>query len=173
MPNSNGNAELASQVFVQDHDEGYVLGAGVVPQSSTSADRSHCVRVDGEPQQQGGNTMTEDNEDLEIPEPKRDHRAKTNQAVDEVNANYALARRTLMKSLKACTIGTASFMDHAGPQPAPANTGAARKRPRSSFKTALQLARTFPSGALASQVCPYCYSTGYSSPGTRCSYCQR
>jgi hypothetical protein len=57
------------------------------------------------------------------------------------------------------------------PQPAPPNTGVARKRARSGFKTALQLARTFPYGVLASQVCPYCYNTGYSSPGTRCSYC--
>jgi hypothetical protein len=57
--------------------------------------------------------MAEDNEELEIPEAKRDHRAKTKRAVDEVSANYKLARRTLMKSLKACTIGTASFMDHA------------------------------------------------------------
>jgi hypothetical protein len=57
--------------------------------------------------------MAEDNEDLEIPEAKRDHRTKTKKAVDEVSANYKLARRTLLKSLKACTIGTASFMDHA------------------------------------------------------------
>jgi len=57
--------------------------------------------------------MPEDNEDLEIPEAKRDHRAKPKRAGDEVSANYRLARRTLMKSLKACTIGTASFMDHA------------------------------------------------------------
>jgi hypothetical protein len=42
---------------------------------------------------------------------------------------------------------------------------------RSSFKTSQELARPFPFGVLASQVCPYCYSTGYSSPGTRCSYC--
>jgi hypothetical protein len=57
--------------------------------------------------------MPEDDEELEIPKAKRDHRTKTKMAVDEVNANYKLARRTLMKSLKACTIGTASFMDHA------------------------------------------------------------
>jgi len=57
--------------------------------------------------------MPEDDEGLEIPKAKRDHRTKTKMAVDEVNANYKLARRTLMKSLKACTIGTASFMDHA------------------------------------------------------------
>jgi hypothetical protein len=58
-------------------------------------------------------------------------------------------------------------IDSSGPQPAPANTGVTRKRARSSFKTALQLARTFPFGVLASQACPYCYNTGYSSPGTR------
>ena len=57
--------------------------------------------------------MAEDNEDLEIPEARRDHRAKTKRAVDEVSANYKRARLALMKSLKACTIGTASFMDHA------------------------------------------------------------
>jgi hypothetical protein len=59
-----------------------------------------------------------------------------------------------------------------GLQPAPANTGFVRKSARSSFKTALQLARTFPFGVLAFQACPYCYNTGYSSPGTRCSYCR-
>src|SRR5579864_7629359 len=67
-------------------------------------------------------------------------------------------------------------------QPAPANTRVARKRPRSRFQAALDLARTFPFGVLAwryaciviagmpvllSQVCLYCYNTGYSSPGTR------
>jgi hypothetical protein len=57
--------------------------------------------------------MAEGNEDLEIPEAKRDHRAKTKRAVDEVSGNYKRARLTLLKSLKACTIGTASFMDHA------------------------------------------------------------
>jgi len=59
-----------------------------------------------------------------------------------------------------------------GLQPVPANTGIARRTSRSSFKNALQMARTFPFGVLASQVCPYCYNTGYSSPGTRCSYCR-
>ena len=34
----------------------------------------------------------------------------------------------------------------------------------STFKTALDLAQTFPFGVLASQACPYCYDTGYSSP---------
>jgi len=57
-------------------------------------------------------------------------------------------------------------------EPAPAKTRVARKTARSSFKAALQLARTFPSGVLASQACPYCYNTGYSSRGTRCSYCR-
>ena len=46
------------------------------------------------------------------------------------------------------------------------------ERGRVRYKTALQLARTFPFGVLAAQVCPYCYNTGYSSPGTRCSYCR-
>jgi hypothetical protein len=39
-------------------------------------------------------------------------------------------------------------------------------------KTAVQLATPFPSGFLHSSVCPYCHSSGYSSPGTRCSYCR-
>ena len=63
-------------------------------------------------------------------------------------------------------------IDSSIPRSVSANTGTARKTPRSSFKTALQLARTFPFGVLASHACPYCYNTGYSSPGTRCSYCR-
>jgi len=59
-----------------------------------------------------------------------------------------------------------------GPQTALPNTVPWRKAVRSRFKTAPDLARTFPFGVLASQVCPYCYDTGYSSPGTRCSYCR-
>ena len=51
--------------------------------------------------------------------------------------------------------------------------GFTRKVARSSFTNALELARTFPFGVLAPQVCPYCYNTGYSSPGTWCSYCRR
>jgi hypothetical protein len=47
-----------------------------------------------------------------------------------------------------------------------------RQGPRTSFKTALELARSFPIGVHGSQVCQYCYNAGYSSPGTRCSYCQ-
>jgi hypothetical protein len=43
---------------------------------------------------------------------------------------------------------------------------------RGALNTALDLARPFPLGVLASQVCPYCYNSGYSSPGTRCSYCR-
>ena len=39
-------------------------------------------------------------------------------------------------------------------------------------KTAVQLATLFPSAWLSSQVCPYCHCSGYSSPGTRCSYCR-
>jgi hypothetical protein len=57
-------------------------------------------------------------------------------------------------------------------QPGPRNTGFSRKSARSTFKTALELARTFPFGVLASGACPYCYNTRYSSPGTRCSYCR-
>jgi hypothetical protein len=59
------------------------------------------------------------------------------------------------------------------PQPVRPNTGFVRKAARSCVKTALDLARPFPPGVLASQVCPYCYNSGYSSPGTRCSYCRR
>jgi len=53
------------------------------------------------------------------------------------------------------------------PQPASPQSGFVRKAVPSNFKTALQLARTFPFRVLASRVCPYCYNTGYSSPGTR------
>ena len=49
---------------------------------------------------------------------------------------------------------------------------AGRRRADSKLKTALELARPFPTGILASQVCPYCYDTGFSSPGTTCSYCR-
>jgi hypothetical protein len=65
------------------------------------------------------------------------------------------------------------IMEGPGPQPARPNTGFAPQGARSSFKTASELARPFPVGIFASQVCPYCYNTGYSSPGTRCSYCRR
>ena len=61
-------------------------------------------------------------------------------------------------------------------KPSPLHTCERRVRAkgaRTSFRTALELARTFPFGVLASQACPYCYNTGYSSPGTRCSYCRR
>lgn len=47
-----------------------------------------------------------------------------------------------------------------------------RRRAIGALKTALDLARPFPLGVLVSQVCPYCYNSGYSSPGTRCSYCR-
>ena len=57
-------------------------------------------------------------------------------------------------------------------QPVPPNTGLARHGAASNFRNALELARTFPIGMLASQVCPYCYNSGYSSPGTRCAYCR-
>jgi hypothetical protein len=46
-------------------------------------------------------------------------------------------------------------MERTGPQLVPARTGFARKAARSTLKTALDLARTFPFGSLASQVCPY------------------
>src|SRR5215471_4231270 len=58
------------------------------------------------------------------------------------------------------------------PQHVTPNIGFVRKEAGSSFKTALELARPFPLGVLASQVCPYCYNSGHSSPGTRCSYCR-
>jgi hypothetical protein len=64
-------------------------------------------------------------------------------------------------------------LQRSGPQPSLATTVLAAKAARTKFKTALDLARTFPFGSLASQVCPYCYNTGYSSPGTRCSYCRK
>jgi len=52
------------------------------------------------------------------------------------------------------------------PQPTPPNRAFSRKGARSTLGTALELAPTFPFGVVASQVCPYCYNTGYSSPGT-------
>jgi len=61
-------------------------------------------------------------------------------------------------------------IERSEPHSTPPKIGFVRKAARSSFRTVLQLARTFPSGVLASRVCPYCYNTGYSSPGTRCSY---
>ena len=67
---------------------------------------------------------------------------------------------------------SAKRIDSSGPQPAPAKS-TPRKAVCASFKTARELAQTFPFGVLASQACPYCYNTGYSSPGTRCSYCRR
>src|SRR5215469_14259499 len=57
-----------------------------------------------------------------------------------------------------------------GPQPVPPNTAFVREGAGNRPKTALELARSFPIGMLASRVCPYCYNTGYSSPGTRYSY---
>jgi hypothetical protein len=58
------------------------------------------------------------------------------------------------------------------PRPVRPKIGLVPQGPLSSFKTALELARSFPVGVHGSQVCPYCYNTGDSSPGTRCSYCQ-
>jgi len=65
-----------------------------------------------------------------------------------------------------------SGVEKLGSQQVHPNTGFSQKGARRTFKTALELARTFPSGLLASRVCPYCYNTGYSSPGTQCSYCR-
>jgi len=62
--------------------------------------------------------------------------------------------------------------DRPAPHPARQDAVLVRQGACSSFKTALDLARPFPAGVLASRVCPYCYNTGISSPGTRCSYCQ-
>jgi hypothetical protein len=59
-----------------------------------------------------------------------------------------------------------------GPQPKATVPTLMRRGTVAILKTALELARPFPLGVLASQVCPYCYNTGYSSPGTRCSYCR-
>ena len=63
-------------------------------------------------------------------------------------------------------------MEKPGPQRMRPNTELVREGVGSRSKAALELARTFPFGLLASRVCPYCYNTGYSSPGTRCSYCR-
>jgi hypothetical protein len=63
-------------------------------------------------------------------------------------------------------------IERPAPQPASPNARFIRKAARSGFKTALDVAQSFPFGVLASQVCPYCYNTGYSSLGTRCSYCR-
>src|ERR1700741_286022 len=52
------------------------------------------------------------------------------------------------------------IVERAGPQLAPANTGFVLRPAGSSFKSALELARPFPNGILASRVCPYCYRTG-------------
>ena len=73
------------------------------------------------------------------------------------------------------SVGSRAFQQQvasSASQPLVPNTGLVRKSTRASFRTAPELARTFPFGVLASQACPYCYNTGYSSPGTRCSYCQ-
>ena len=56
-----------------------------------------------------------------------------------------------------------SHVERPGWQPLRPNTGFVRKG-AGRFKAALELARPFPLGVLASRVCPYCYDTGYSSP---------
>jgi hypothetical protein len=48
------------------------------------------------------------------------------------------------------------IIERPGPQPAIANTGFVPEGARSSFKSALELARFFPIGVHGSQVCPYC-----------------
>jgi hypothetical protein len=65
------------------------------------------------------------------------------------------------------------IIDRALQQPARPKAGFIRPGPPIGFKTALELARSFPIGVHGSQVCQYCYNTGYSSPGTRCSYCRK
>ena len=47
-------------------------------------------------------------------------------------------------------------LERLAPQTTPPKTGVARRAARTSFKSALQLARTFPFGVLASHACPYC-----------------
>jgi hypothetical protein len=64
------------------------------------------------------------------------------------------------------------IMERPIPQPVRPKIGLVRQGPLIGFKTALELARSFPVGVHGSQVCPYCVNTGYSSPGTQCSYCQ-
>jgi hypothetical protein len=64
------------------------------------------------------------------------------------------------------------IMERPFPRPVRPKIGLVPQGPLSSFKTALELARSFPVGVHGSQVCPYCVNTGYSSPGTQCSYCQ-
>jgi hypothetical protein len=64
------------------------------------------------------------------------------------------------------------IIDRPVSRPALPKIGLVPQGPLSSFKTALELARSFPVGVHGSQVCPYCVNTGYSSPGTQCSYCQ-
>ena len=65
------------------------------------------------------------------------------------------------------------IIERTGPQPARPSTRLVREGTGSSPKTALELARFFPIGVHGSRVCAYCYNTGYSSLGTRCSYCRR
>ena len=57
-------------------------------------------------------------------------------------------------------------------QPAAPNAGLVRKAPRSGFKTALGPGANVSFRAPGLTACPYCYNTGYSSPGTYCSYCR-
>src|SRR5947209_6452096 len=56
-----------------------------------------------------------------------------------------------------------SIMRRPDPQTQAPRAKLKRRGAGSTFKTALELARPFPLGFLASEVCPYCYNTGYSS----------
>lgn len=88
----------------------------------------------------------------------------------------ALASRPFSASIARApepSRATQRIIESPVPQLARQSTGFVQKSPRSSFKTALELARSFPIGLHGSQVCQYCYNTGYSSPGTRCSYCAK
>ena len=61
------------------------------------------------------------------------------------------------------------IIEKRGPQLVAPHTASVRKGTGNSLKTTLDLAQSFPVGVLASQVCPYCNNTGYSSSGTHCS----
>jgi len=84
-----------------------------------------------------------------------------------------VSRPSIARAPEPSSAPPRQIIEKPGSQPASPNPGFAPQRARNSFITALELARFFPIGVPGSQVCPYCYNTGYSSPGTRCSYCQR
>lgn len=62
----------------------------------------------------------------------------------------------------------------AGPAPSAVRPTAPSSKPARPphFKTARDLFRPFPVGVPASQVCPFCNNTRFSSLGTPCSYCR-